>query len=170
MYSDLPFARRDGGPRDDFERAAISALRAPGGAGEAFVRYEDVDGRRSLRYARAIVMDPQLLFFDEPSAGLDPVVSSALDELILRLRDAMGMTIVVVTHEIASALAIADRIIVLDRGHVIAMGPPDEIQNHPSERVQNLLNRRAEDPEIDPAAYLARLTGAPSTNAGDVHA
>ena len=111
--------------------------------------------------ARAIVMDPQLLFFDEPSAGLDPVVSSALDDLILQLRDAMGVTVVVVTHEIASALAIADRIIVLDRGRVIAMGTPEEIQSHPSERVQNLLNRRPEDPDIDPAEYLARLTGTP---------
>jgi ABC-type nitrate/sulfonate/bicarbonate transport system ATPase subunit len=58
--------------------------------------------------ARAIVMDPELLFFDEPSAGLDPVVSAELDELILRLRDALRMTIVVVTHELESAFKIAD--------------------------------------------------------------
>src|SRR5262245_64928399 len=59
-------------------------------------------------FARAIIMDPAVLFCDEPSAGLDPVVSSALDELILRLRDALRMTIVVVTHELESAFRIAD--------------------------------------------------------------
>jgi len=61
--------------------------------------------------ARAIVMDPRILYMDEPSAGLDPVVSSSLDELILLLRDAMGMTIVVVTHELESTFKIADRVI-----------------------------------------------------------
>ncbi|MBF0374555.1 MAG: ABC transporter ATP-binding protein [Alphaproteobacteria bacterium] len=109
--------------------------------------------------ARAIVMDPRLLFCDEPSAGLDPVVSSSIDELILRLRDAMGMTIVVVTHELESAFKIADRICVLDKGEIIALGSVDEIRAHPSERVQNLLNRRTEDVTLDADAYLRRLTG-----------
>ncbi len=71
--------------------------------------------------ARAIVLDPKLLFFDEPSAGLDPAVSAALDDLILRLRRAMDMTIVVVTHEVESAFKIADRITILDRGHILAV-------------------------------------------------
>src|SRR3569623_3420172 len=65
--------------------------------------------------ARAVVMDPKLLFFAEPSAGLDPVVSAELDELILRLRDALRMTIVVVTHELESAFKIADTFTVLDQ-------------------------------------------------------
>ena len=82
-------------------------------------------------FARAIIMDPALLFCDEPSAGLDPVVSRALDELILRLRDAMRMTIVVVTHELDSAFRIADRITVLAGGRVIAQGTPDEIKGNP---------------------------------------
>ena len=72
--------------------------------------------------ARAIVMDPKLLFFDEPSAGLDPVVSAELDELILRLRDALRMTIVVVTHELESAFKIADTITVLDQGEILMTG------------------------------------------------
>jgi phospholipid/cholesterol/gamma-HCH transport system ATP-binding protein len=110
--------------------------------------------------ARAIVMDPQLLFFDEPSAGLDPVVSSALDDLILRLRDAMAMTIVVVTHELESAFKIADRICVLDRGRVLAVDTVDAIRASDNARIQSLLNREAEDEEVDAEAYLARLTGA----------
>ena len=67
-------------------------------------------------------MDPKLLFFDEPSAGLDPVVSAELDELILRLRDALRMTIVVVTHELESAFKIADTITVLDAGEILMTG------------------------------------------------
>lgn len=108
--------------------------------------------------ARAIVMDPSLLFFDEPSAGLDPVVSADLDELILRLRDAMGMTILVVTHELDSAFRIADRITVLDKGRILVTGSVDEVRNSDNRRVQNLLNRRAEEVRVDPDAYLQRLT------------
>ena len=109
--------------------------------------------------ARAIVMDPSLLFFDEPSAGLDPVVSSALDELILELRDAMQMTIVVVTHELDSAFKIADRITVLDKGEILTVGTVDEVRNSSNERIQNLLNRRFEEEELDPDEYMRRLMG-----------
>ena len=109
--------------------------------------------------ARAIVMDPRLLFCDEPSAGLDPVVASSIDDLILRLRDAMGMSIVVVTHDLDSAFKIADRICVLDKGEVLALGTVDAIRASPNERIQNLLNRRTEEAEVDPDAYLRRLMG-----------
>ncbi len=109
--------------------------------------------------ARAIVMDPALLFFDEPSAGLDPVVAAELDELILRLRDAMGMTMVVVTHELDSAFKIADRITVLDHGKILMAGTVEEVRNSPNKRVQDLLNRRPNEETIDADAYLARLTG-----------
>ena len=108
--------------------------------------------------ARAIVMDPKLLFFDEPSAGLDPVVSAELDELILRLRDAMGMTIAVVTHELDSAFKIADRIAVLDQGKIMLVGTVDEVKCSDNERVQDLLNRRPREEELDADAYLQRLT------------
>lgn len=109
--------------------------------------------------ARAIVMDPKLLFFDEPSAGLDPVVSAELDELILRLRDAMKMSMVVVTHELESAFKIADRITVLDHGHILMSDTVQAVRNSDNERIQNLLNRRPRDEQVDPEAYLARLTG-----------
>jgi phospholipid/cholesterol/gamma-HCH transport system ATP-binding protein len=109
--------------------------------------------------ARAIALDPQLLFFDEPSAGLDPAVSSALDDLILRLRTAMDMTIVVVTHEIESALKIADRITILDQGRILEVGPVEAVRNSANGRVQNLLHRRPEEEVVDPEEYLRRLTG-----------
>ena len=109
--------------------------------------------------ARAVVMDPKLLFFDEPSAGLDPVASAELDELILRLREAMNMTIVVVTHELESAFKIADRITVLDNGEILMCGTVDEVRNSKNERIQNLLNRRPRDEVLDVDEYLSRLTG-----------
>lgn len=114
---------------------------------------------KRVALARAIIMDPKLLFFDEPSAGLDPVVSAELDELIVRLRDAMKMTIVVVTHELDSAFRIADRITVIDKGAVLITGTVDEVRNCDDERVQNLLNRRVRTDEIEPDEYLKRLTG-----------
>lgn len=108
--------------------------------------------------ARAIVMDPRILFFDEPSAGLDPVVAATIDKLIMDLRAAFAMTVVVVTHELQSAFTIADRICVLDHGEVIMVGDVEEIRGCSDPRVQALINRRADMPEVDPDAYLQRLT------------
>ena len=108
--------------------------------------------------ARAIVMDPKLLFFDEPSAGLDPVVAAEIDDLILKLRDTMRMSIVVVTHELESAFKIADAITVLDQGKVLLTGTVEEVRNSPIERVQDLLNRRPRDLTVDADEYLRRLT------------
>jgi phospholipid/cholesterol/gamma-HCH transport system ATP-binding protein len=109
--------------------------------------------------ARAIVMDPRLLFFDEPSAGLDPVVSAELDDLILRLRDALRMTIVVVTHELESAFKIADTITVLDQGKVLMTGTTADVRAADNERIQDLLNRRPREVQVDADAYLRRLVG-----------
>ena len=108
--------------------------------------------------ARAIVMDPRLLFFDEPSAGLDPVVSAELDDLILQLRDAMRMSIVVVTHELESAFKIADTITVLDQGRILMTGTVAEVRAADNERIQDLLNRRAREIELNVDDYLRRLT------------
>ncbi|BCO31109.1 ABC transporter [Thiohalobacter sp. COW1] len=108
--------------------------------------------------ARAIVMDPQLLFFDEPSAGLDPVVSAELDELIIRLRDIMKITIVVVTHELESAFKIADRITVLDRGRILMTDTTEAVRATDQCRVQALLQRRPEALQLDAEDYLQRLT------------
>jgi phospholipid/cholesterol/gamma-HCH transport system ATP-binding protein len=108
--------------------------------------------------ARSIVMDPGLLFFDEPSAGLDPVVSAELVELIQRLKQAMNVTIVVVTHELESAFKIADKITVLGQGKVLMTGTVDEVQNSDNEVIQDMLNRRPRDEAVNAEEYLARLT------------
>lgn len=109
--------------------------------------------------ARAIIMDPKLLFFDEPSAGLDPVVSAELDNLILELRQVMNMSIVVVTHELDSAFKIADRITVLDQGEILITGTVEEVRGSSSPRIQGLLNRLPRKEMVDPDEYLRRLTG-----------
>ena len=108
--------------------------------------------------ARAIVMDPNILFFDEPSAGLDPVVASDLDKLILEIRGAMKVTMVVVTHELESAFKIADRITILDRGRILMVGTVDEVRQSDDQRVQHLLNRTSEQEPVNAEEYLRRLT------------
>ena len=110
--------------------------------------------------ARAIVMDPKLVFFDEPSSGLDPVVAAGLDELIIKLNEA-GMSMVVVTHMLESAFKIADRIAVLGEGEMLVCGTIEEVRASKNERVQALLNRREKHEELPPEEYLKRLTTRP---------
>ena len=90
--------------------------------------------KKRAAVARAIAMDPEILFFDEPSAGLDPVIAAGIDNLIVKLKKAFRMTIVVVTHEMASAFIIADRMVLVDKGYVVALGSPQELQSRSEER------------------------------------
>lgn len=114
--------------------------------------------KKRAALARAIIMDPKLLFFDEPSAGLDPITSAELDNLIVMLKETMKMTIVVVTHELESVFAIADRIAILGDGELIQVGTPDEIKSSTDERVINLLNRTPRENIVDTDLHLQRLT------------
>ncbi|MDD2230141.1 MAG: ATP-binding cassette domain-containing protein, partial [Candidatus Cloacimonetes bacterium] len=85
--------------------------------------------KKRAALARALAMDPEILFCDEPSAGLDPITSASLDELILSLKKQLGMTIVIVTHELASIHRIADKIIFLDAGKMLFYGTLDEAKS-----------------------------------------
>ncbi len=105
--------------------------------------------------ARALALDPTIVFFDEPSAGLDPITSLKLDELVKQIRDTLGTTIVIVSHELASIFDIADRVIMLDRDThgVIAEGEPRALRDRSGDpRVREFLNRRS--PEV--AAQLEK--------------
>lgn len=103
--------------------------------------------RKRAGLARALALDPQVLFFDEPSAGLDPLSSMALDELILQLRDSLGASIVLVTHELPSIYRVADTCLFLDNKTrtQIALGTLDELLTQGPEVVQRFL-RRGETP------------------------
>ena len=97
--------------------------------------------KKRAAVARALAMDPEILFFDEPSAGLDPIIAAGLDELILNLKKAYAITIVVVTHELASAFLIADRMVYVDRGHIVALGTKEEFKASTHPRVRQFLDR-----------------------------
>jgi phospholipid/cholesterol/gamma-HCH transport system ATP-binding protein len=98
--------------------------------------------RKRAAIARAIAMDPQIVYFDEPSAGLDPITAAEVDNLIRKLNQVFGITMVVVTHDLPSAHAIADRIVVLLQGRVAALGSRDEVWNDPDPRIRSFIERR----------------------------
>jgi phospholipid/cholesterol/gamma-HCH transport system ATP-binding protein len=138
------------------------------GLGEAgkLLPYELSGGmKKRAAVARAIALDPEILVFDEPSAGLDPIVSAELDDLILFLKRAFQMTIVVVTHEIPSAFRIADRIAMLYKGSLIAVDNKDAFKASTDPRIRQFLDR-VPDPITESAAVqdhlreLAGMTGA----------
>jgi phospholipid/cholesterol/gamma-HCH transport system ATP-binding protein len=103
--------------------------------------------KKRAAVARALAMDPEILFFDEPSAGLDPIIAAGVDQLIVELKKAFQMTIIVVTHELASAFVIADRMVMIDKGNVVAIGPTEEMRASTQPRVRQFLDRVAE-PEV----------------------
>jgi len=115
--------------------------------------------KKRAAVARALAMDPEILFFDEPSAGLDPIIAAGIDNLILKLQKAFRMSIVVVTHELASAFLIADRMLLINKGDILAQGTKEEMQNSTHPRVRQFLDRIAE-PEVEGEMdYLQMLTG-----------
>jgi len=115
--------------------------------------------KKRAAIARALSMDPEILFFDEPSAGLDPIIAAGIDDLILKLKKAFRITIVVVTHELASAFLIADRMILLDKGVIVANGTTKELQASSQPRVRQFLDRIPEPELTGEIDYLQMLTG-----------
>jgi phospholipid/cholesterol/gamma-HCH transport system ATP-binding protein len=97
--------------------------------------------KKRAAVARALSLDPEILVFDEPSAGLDPIVAAELDDLILGLKRAFSMTVVVVTHEMASAFRIADRMAMLYQGSLIAVGSKDELRTSHHPRIRQFFDR-----------------------------
>lgn len=127
---------------------ALSKLRLVGLESAATKVPADLSGGMQKRagIARAIVMDPCIVFLDEPSAGLDPITSAGLDALIRELARGLGLTFVMVTHELASIYAVADRVIVLDphTRNIVAEGPPVWLRDHaPQPWVRQFLKREA---------------------------
>ena len=122
--------------------------------------------KKRAAVARALAMDPEILFFDEPSAGLDPIIAAGIDQLILELKKAFHMTIIVVTHELASAFLIADRMVLINKGDVVAIGTVAEMKNSKHPKVRQFLDRVPEPAVAQELDYLQMLTE-PASKATD---
>jgi phospholipid/cholesterol/gamma-HCH transport system ATP-binding protein len=114
--------------------------------------------RKRAAFARAMALEPEILIFDEPSAGLDPITAAGIDDLILSLKRAYALSMVVVTHELASAFLIADRIVLIDRGNIVAMGSAEEVRNSQQPRVRQFLDRIADSTQDDEVDHLRIFT------------
>lgn len=104
--------------------------------------------RKRVALARAIALNPEVVLYDEPTTGLDPIRADIINELILKLNKGLGLTSVAVTHDMTSAYKIADRIIMLHEGKIIADGDPGYIRNHPSPVVQQFIKGRVSNEEL----------------------
>ncbi|MDZ7722512.1 MAG: ABC transporter ATP-binding protein [candidate division KSB1 bacterium] len=113
--------------------------------------------KKRVALARAIAMDPDILFCDEPSAGLDPIVAAGIDNLVLKLKKALKMTIVVVTHEMESVKTIADRIALLHDGQIRFLGSYEEMIHDTDPFVKQFLRREPDQEQLDPDDYLNEL-------------
>lgn len=111
--------------------------------------------------ARAMAMDPEIILYDEPSAGLDPIVAAGLDNLIRKMQHTFNLTSVVVTHEMESVKLIADRVCMLKAGRVAGLGTLDDLRASRDPFVKQFFERRPDEESGDESAYLRSLTGAP---------
>jgi phospholipid/cholesterol/gamma-HCH transport system ATP-binding protein len=102
--------------------------------------------QKRVSLARAIALDPKIVFYDEPSAGLDPIVTGVIDTLMVDLTKKMGITSLVVTHDMTSAFRIADQMIMLHRGRIVAAGTPEEIRNSENPLVQQFITGAPDGP------------------------
>jgi len=121
---------------------------------------------KRVAFARAMSMDPDVVFFDEPTSGLDPISSGVITKLIKDTTEKHRMTSLVVTHDVHAGLSIADHVILLWQGNIIAEGPPDDIRNSSDERVMQFLEGRPDGPipfSRSTTSYIDDLTHSPGT-------
>ncbi len=115
--------------------------------------------RKRAGIARALALEPALLYFDEPSGGLDPITADGIDNLILSLTESLPVTVIVVTHELASIFKIADRVMMLRDGKIAVLSTREEVKNAKDEGVQHFIHRRAPAEEGAADAFLTEVGG-----------
>jgi phospholipid/cholesterol/gamma-HCH transport system ATP-binding protein len=165
LWSSMTLAENVGLPLGEFTNLSQSEIRDVAALKLALVGLKGFEGyypsqisggmQKRAGLARAIALDPEILFFDEPSAGLDPISSRLLDDLILELRDNLGATVVVVTHELASIFAIGNNSVFLDAESrtMIAHGDPKDLLAHSTDqRVRTFLTRGGEENKNEKSA------------------
>jgi phospholipid/cholesterol/gamma-HCH transport system ATP-binding protein len=111
--------------------------------------------RKRVALARAIALNPEVILYDEPTTGLDPIRSDVINELVLKLKHELGVTTVVVTHDMTSAYKIADRIIMLHNGKIVADGDAKQIRNHPHPVVQQFIHGQVSEDDL----AILRMSG-----------
>jgi phospholipid/cholesterol/gamma-HCH transport system ATP-binding protein len=155
----FPIEEQGGVSRALAAEIALQKLALVGLAEAAHLLPAEVSGgmRKRAGIARAIAKDPDYLFLDEPSAGLDPITAAEMDHLITTIRDRFGTTIVVITHELASLHLISDHLVMLAEKKVLAEGTFDELAKNPNPLIQDFFNRKAAPPEVDLGTFGGRL-------------
>jgi len=130
-------------PKHEIRRLVAERLNEVGMAGSEGLYPSELSGgmQKRVGLARALALEPSLILYDEPTSGLDPVIGRTIDDLILRTRDRTGVTSIVVSHDILSIFRIADRIVMLDEGRIIASGTPDQMRQSPLEKVQEFVRQ-----------------------------
>lgn len=158
---DLPLEELTDLPKTTRELIVRIKLALVGLDGTADLYPSELSGgmRKRVAFARAMALDPQILFADEPSAGLDPVTSAGLDQLLIRLREVFDVTLIVVTHELESAFSVGERIALIDRGRILAIGTPDEIKASTNSIVRRFLHRETEIAAEHGERYRHWITG-----------
>ncbi|QOC22115.1 ATP-binding cassette domain-containing protein [Wenzhouxiangella sp. AB-CW3] len=126
--------------RRDLARLKIRMVGLPVAAGAKLPSELSGGMRKRAGLARALAVDPELLFLDEPTAGLDPIGAAAFDELLVTLRQALGLTVFLITHDLDTLYAICDRVAVIGDGRILVSGPLSEVEQFEHEWVQNYFH------------------------------
>ena len=144
----FPLQRHTDLPAAEISERVQENLRRVGLPGIGDKRPSELSGgmRKRVAFARAIALRPEIVFCDEPSSGLDPVMSAVLDELILELHASLGMTFLIITHDTEQARKVSTHIAMLHKSRLVAFGPRDEVLEHPHPAVAQLFSRNTQGP------------------------